>query len=65
MLACPHGLALCEKCSCPVLDLLAVIHSDGGHYSDKVGVEQAIKDAIIIVVAMKQIITDYDIRPDC
>lgn len=33
-----------------ILSLLAVIHGDGGHYTDAVGLKQSLADAEMIVV---------------
>ena len=38
-----------------LLNLLAVIHSDGGHYVARHGLEKAVKDAVKIVNRLKQI----------
>lgn len=37
----------------PLLDLLAVIHCDGGHHTEAVGIEQSIKDALSAVYVLK------------
>ncbi len=36
-----------------MLDLLAVIHCDGGHHTEAVGIEQSIKDALSAVCVLK------------
>ena len=38
---------LCDVCyyKRPLLDLLAVIHRDGGHYTEKHGLEKSVEDA--------------------
>ena len=38
-----------------LLNLLAVIHSDGGHYVARHGLEKAVEDAVKIVNRLKQI----------
>ena len=38
-----------------LLNLLAVIHGDGGHYVARHGLEKAVKDATKIVNRLKQI----------
>ena len=38
-----------SKINMHLLNLLAVIHGDGGHYTDKHGIDKSVKDAIIIV----------------
>lgn len=37
----------------PLRDLLAVIHCDGGHHTEAVGIEQSIKDALSAVYVLK------------
>ena len=37
----------------PLRDLLAIIHCDGGHHTEAVGIEQSIKDAQDAVCALK------------
>lgn len=37
----------------PLRDLLAVIHCDGGHHTEAVGIEQSIKDALSAVCVLK------------
>jgi hypothetical protein len=37
----------------PLRDLLAVIHCDGGHHTEAVGIEQSIKDALTAVCVLK------------
>jgi hypothetical protein len=37
----------------PVRDLLAIIHCDGGHHTEAVGIEQSIKDALSAVYVLK------------
>jgi hypothetical protein len=37
----------------PVRDLLAIIHCDGGHHTEAVGIEQSIKDALSAVCVLK------------
>ena len=32
-----------------LLNLLAVIHRDGGHYTEKHGINKSVKDAMLIV----------------
>ncbi len=43
-----------------LLNLLAVIHRDGGHYTDDHGPEKSTKDAIKIVVKLIHKETDND-----
>lgn len=38
------------------LDLLAVIHGDGGHHTSDVGVEQSVLDAVQIVHRMRGLV---------
>lgn len=40
-------------------DLLAVIHRDGGHYEQEHGTEQAITDAIDIVLQERALLYSY------
>jgi len=43
---------LCDVCyyKRPLLDLLAIIHGDGGQYTGEWGLSKSVKDAIKIVV---------------
>ena len=44
----------------PLLDLLAVIHCDGGHHTEAVGIEQSIKDAQVAVSELKNSLATGD-----
>ena len=44
-------LKLCDVCyyKIPLLDLLAVVHRDGGHYTERYGLQKSVKDAMEIM----------------
>ena len=35
-----------------LLNLLAIIHRDGGHYTEEHGIEKSVKDAMLIVAEL-------------
>ena len=47
------------------MDLLAVIHRDGGHHTSDVGVEQSVLDAIQIIHEMRGLSCADDIEVPC
>ena len=53
--ACGAHLNWRDKYEIPLMDLLAVIHRDGGQYVERYGVDQAVKEA-------KQIVVDAIVR---
>jgi len=42
---------LCDVCyyKTPLLDILARVHGDGGHYTDEHGIDKAVADADVII----------------
>lgn len=43
-------------------ELLATIHCDGGHHTEEVGILQSIKDAIIEINKIKQILAEHNLN---
>jgi hypothetical protein len=37
-----------------LLNLLAIIHGDGGHYTDEWGLEKSVEDAVKIIYKLKE-----------
>jgi hypothetical protein len=46
------------NCEQLLLNLLAVIHRDGGHHTSEVGVEQSVEDAYNVINELKLQIDD-------